>query len=623
MTIQTGLQDRLVKESGGRDALPLLAFTLEKLWQKRQARGKPLEGLHGCCYDLTLEDYQSLGGVSGAVRSQACLCWDHLTSNDIDKAALREAFLFHLVRLNEEGLATRQTARWYDLPELSKPLLKRFVKARLFVSGSRSGEDVVEIAHEALLRTWEPLKQWIEEGRQDLEQKRRVLRLCDDLGVKHPLEARLAALEGMVALGEAECLAVEPVVKVLEGFLSDPNRDMREWPLAIKLMGLVGSKKSIDTLSTFLEERQLREPTDTEHAGPIIEVLCQAAETLQSIYRRHPPCDDKDEQWLLIPSAKMIDNGRSVVSRLIRLRLWANPRLDPSSAWFEPLGDGVALTMVAIPPGSFLMGSPPEEMQRSTSVDIHDPLRGDHDDYFFQDEVSLEAFCISQTPITQEQWRKVMGDNPSHFLAGNCDRRPVEQVRWNEAISFCSRLSKMTGRSYILPSEVQWEYACRAGSKTCFHWGDIEISELANFNTIPSSMNAPRGDYLAKTSPVGQFPSNSWGLQDIHGNVREWCLDRWPNEKNFFQGRDYLELLHLNYNFDPNADRVLRGGSWVCRPMQCRSAHSNHGRPDVTFSDIGFRVACYPNISSLTPSSVFIKQWKMLKVWWRSIASDS
>ena len=177
LTLQPGLRERLVADSGGRDALPLLAFTLEKLWQKQNERGAPVAGPNGAWRNLTVEDYDALGGVDGAVGSQAKLCWDPQTSSPGDAAALREAFLEHLVRLGREGLAAKQRAPWGDLPEPSKPILKRFVDARLLVTDA----GVVEIAHEALLRTWAPLVRWLKEGRLELEQRERVERLCDDL----------------------------------------------------------------------------------------------------------------------------------------------------------------------------------------------------------------------------------------------------------------------------------------------------------------------------------------------------------------------------------------------------------------------------------------------------------
>ncbi|MFM7550254.1 MAG: toll/interleukin-1 receptor domain-containing protein, partial [Cyanobacteriota bacterium] len=182
LRLQPGLAERLVAESGGRDAMPLLAFTLEKLWCKRQERGVAVAGPSGGRWDLTLADYEALEGVAGVVGTQAALCWDPHTSEAADSEDLQQAFVHHLVRLNEDGLVTRQPSRWGELPERSRPLLQRFVEARLLVKGSGDGGDQVEIAHEALLRTWEPLVGWIEANRKQLEQRRRVTRLCGDLG---------------------------------------------------------------------------------------------------------------------------------------------------------------------------------------------------------------------------------------------------------------------------------------------------------------------------------------------------------------------------------------------------------------------------------------------------------
>lgn len=594
LTLQPGLQERLVKESGGRDALPLLAFTLEKLWQKRQERGGPVEGAHGVWYDLTLADYQTLGGVTGAVSSQAALCWDPHTSNEADTAALREAFLFHLVRLNEEGLATKQAARWDEIPERSRPLLRRFVKARLVVSSGEIGGDMLEIAHEALLRTWEPLVQWIVEGRLDLEQRRRVLRLCGDLGLNQPLEVRLAALEGLLTLAESDLQLAATASEALTALLSEAKRDLQEWPLAIRLLELVGGEASVEALSAFLEHRQLREPMDIELAEPVLEALSQAAATLQTLHRRHPPAnDDAETRWLLLPSATVSDNGRAVRTQLVRLRLWATPQLEGPGAWFEPLGEGEALTMVAIPAGSFLMGSPVDEYARSN-------------DEGPQHQVSLKGFWISQTPITQAQWGKVMGTNPSEFqrkLADNC-RRPVEQVSWLDAMSFCARLSERTGRTYILPNEAQWEYACRAGTTTPFHYGAAEVSELANFNAFAFRGRRAKGNYLAETSPVGIFPANDWGLHDMHGNVREWCTDPWHGSYEGAPTDGHSRLLpERSMDDNKQVPRVYRGGGWSDHPSHGRSAYRCPGNPTDVIGVLGFRVVCLPLGISLTPKT--------------------
>jgi hypothetical protein len=157
LELQPGLRERLVSESGGGDALPLLAFTLEKLWQKWKERGGPMVSPRGERWDLTVADYEALGGVAGAVSSQAKLCWNPETSSEADTAALREAFLDHLVTLNEEGQAAKRAAELQELPERSRPIVLRMVNRRLLVSDA----GVIEIAHEALLRTWEPLVEWI------------------------------------------------------------------------------------------------------------------------------------------------------------------------------------------------------------------------------------------------------------------------------------------------------------------------------------------------------------------------------------------------------------------------------------------------------------------------------
>jgi formylglycine-generating enzyme required for sulfatase activity len=246
----------------------------------------------------------------------------------------------------------------------------------------------------------------------------------------------------------------------------------------------------------------------------------------------------------------------------------------------------VALTLVAIPAGSFRMGSPRGEEGRS-------------DDEGPRHRVNLDGFWMGQTPITQAQWRRVMGTNPSHSqgLRADRDQWPVEMVNWNAAMAFCDKLSQLTGRCYSLPSEAQWEYACRAGTTTPFHFGGTVISELANFNATQRYGETPPGVSRGKTSAVGLFPANGWGLHDLHGNVREWCLDAWhdsyrgaPDDGRARVSED-SQYLH----------RLLRGGSWLDFPGGCRSAYRGRLRPDVADFLVGFRVVCLPQGPSLNP----------------------
>jgi formylglycine-generating enzyme required for sulfatase activity len=579
LTLQPGLQERLVADSGGADALPLLAFTLEQLWLQRQARGVAVAGPNGAWFDLTLGDYETLEGVVGAVSHQAALCWDPLTSSEVETTALREAFVHHLVKLNDEGLAAKQAARWEELPERSRPLLKRFVEERLLVSGGGQKRDLVEIAHEALLRTWAPLVQWIEDDRKALEQRRRVSRLCADLTLNHPLEARLAALQGLLTLAEADPETAALAAEVLAAMLRETERDPQEWPLAIRLLRLVGGDSSVAALSAFLEQQQLTEMVETEQAAPVLEALCQAAVLLQDIHRANPTKDDNVERWLLLPSATVNDNGRAVRTQLVRLRLWGTPRLEAPGAWFEPLGEGV-LTMVTIPAGSFLMGSPADEVWRRDNEGPQHP-------------VDLDGFWISQAPITQAQWREVMGSNPSSFSGNRADRdrRPVERVSWRDAMAFCRRLGERTGRTYTLASEAQWEYACRAGTTTPFHFGITLISELANFDARTNE-RANEGDYRAQTSPVGQFPANPWGLHDMHGNVQEWCrsYDVAPADDSVWVDSE---------DGKTGGTRLLRGGAWTDYSGICRSAYRPPPGPVDSSINIGFRVVCLPQVPSL------------------------
>ena len=251
----------------------------------------------------------------------------------------------------------------------------------------------------------------------------------------------------------------------------------------------------------------------------------------------------------------------------------------------EDLGNGVTLEMVQIPGGTFTMGSPRSE---EGSLDRERP----------QHQVTAEPFFMGKYVITQEQYQVIMGKNPSHFknettkwLFGRENRnknRPVERVSWYDAVEFCDRLSKTTGKEYRLPSEAEWEYACRAGSATPFYFGEAIITDLANYNGNYPYACAPKGEYRKQTTDVGIFPPNAFGLYDMHGNVFEWCADPWHDnyEGAPKDGRVWLE--NGNKNRSP-----LRGGSWDYDAWLCRCAfHINSYSRDDIVNDVGFRVSC-------------------------------
>ncbi|MBD2520436.1 SUMF1/EgtB/PvdO family nonheme iron enzyme [Nostoc sp. FACHB-973] len=256
--------------------------------------------------------------------------------------------------------------------------------------------------------------------------------------------------------------------------------------------------------------------------------------------------------------------------------------------YVEDLGNGITLDMVVIPGGSFMMGSPEDELERR---DSESP----------QHSVTIQQFCIGKYPITQAQWKAVaalpqvnieLEADPSNFKG---EQRPVEQVSWYDAVEFCDRLSQHTKRQYRLPSEAEWEYACRAGTTTPFHFGETITSELANYDATQVYGRGVEGTYREETTPLGSFnAANTFGLYDMHGNVWEWCLDDWHDnyEEAPTDGSPWFDIKNDNLS-KKQGNAGLRGGSWFFNPGNCRSAYRrNSYMRDSLDNDIGFRVAC-------------------------------
>jgi formylglycine-generating enzyme required for sulfatase activity/uncharacterized caspase-like protein len=263
----------------------------------------------------------------------------------------------------------------------------------------------------------------------------------------------------------------------------------------------------------------------------------------------------------------------------------------------EDLGNGITLDMVIIPAGEFLMGTADadretilrEYTRHGASQEGAETLIGWE---LPQHRVKLPEFCLGKRAITQAQWSQVAGwpkvnldlkPNPANFKGA---KRPVETVSWEEAVEFCDRLSRHTGKSYRLPSEAEWEYACRAGTTTPFHFGATITADLVNCNANQPYSDVPAGQYRQQTTDVGSFPPNAFGLYDMHGNVWEWCADRWHAD---YQGAPpdgsaWLEGGSENY--------LLRGGSWNNGSLNCRAAYRGGIARDIRNNVIGFRAAC-------------------------------
>ncbi|KAM3116172.1 formylglycine-generating enzyme family protein [Phormidesmis sp. 146-33] len=301
----------------------------------------------------------------------------------------------------------------------------------------------------------------------------------------------------------------------------------------------------------------------------------------------------------------------------------------------EGLAGGIELELVQIPGGSFLMGLPPHEQVLTFLPDSESP----------QHIVTIQPFCMGKYPVTQAQWRAVaalppvncdLNPDPSTFKG---DSLPVEGVTWHDAAEFCDRLTQQTQRAYRLPTEAEWEYACRAGTTTPFHFGEKLSPELANYKT--SAIQTYKADYSysiglgresrGSTTPVGSFGvANAFGLYDMHGNVWEWCLDDWhsgyegtPTDGSAWVDGDNTNPSRKPYRAEqrngiwfvypvdcPSAyqplypdegeaewwDRsVLRGGSWFAHSADCRSGYrllDDTTSRVVCARDIGFRVVC-------------------------------
>jgi formylglycine-generating enzyme required for sulfatase activity len=238
------------------------------------------------------------------------------------------------------------------------------------------------------------------------------------------------------------------------------------------------------------------------------------------------------------------------------------------------LGNGISLELVKIPSGQFLMGAPDDEPGRS-------------EDEGPQHRVTVPEFWMGKYPVTQAQYEAIMGNNPSRFTKDGASR-PVEKVSWHDAVQFCEKLSEQTGTTFRLPSEAEWEYACRAGTTTPFHFGPTITIDLANYHGSVAYGSGPTGVYRQETTPVGSFGvANAFGLYDMHGNVWEWCQDVWHDNYEGAPTDGSACVEGGNKSF-----RLLRGGSWCPNPRYCRSANRYLNYPDCRGNSNGFRVVC-------------------------------
>ncbi|MCP2730369.1 formylglycine-generating enzyme family protein [Limnofasciculus baicalensis] len=267
-----------------------------------------------------------------------------------------------------------------------------------------------------------------------------------------------------------------------------------------------------------------------------------------------------------------------------KTKLIINYHQQEALSFTEELDNEIQLEMVAIPGGSFMMGSPENELERRNSESP-------------QHRVTIKPFFMGKYSVTQAQWQAVaflpqvnreLNSDPSYFKGAD---RPVESVSWYDAVEFCSRLSIKTGQPYRLPSEAEWEYACRAGTTTPFHFGETITTKLANYNGNYTYGKGFKGEYRQETTPVGSFGvANEFGLYDMHGNVWEWCGDEWHDN---YEGAPIDGSVWGENNENDHHSRLLRGGSCCEYPGFCRSVfRGNYIPSDRDLNTLGFRLVC-------------------------------
>jgi formylglycine-generating enzyme required for sulfatase activity len=420
-----------------------------------------------------------------------------------------------------------------------------------------------------------------------LEEQRRIRLLISDLSAPEE-EYRIEACEKLSKMASAASKAAPNLI----GMLQNPNQTSKARQAAAQALGKlgIGEEPLIAVLNSPNEEQAIRRSA-AEALG-----LMKAGKTqLRCIL-------ESDQQPLAVRqgAARALSligapSGEKVPMLIGTLQEdQVIAQVQRISVFRETLDEELTLDLVEVPGGTFQMGSPPDEMYRDWYGSYYPECEGL--DGEAQHPVQVQPFLMSQYPITQAQWRAVaalppvererrLNPDPSNFKG---DSRPVEVVSWYEAIEFCARLSQHTGKRYRLPSEAEWEYACRAGTTTPFHFGPTLSADWANYDGNYSYGAGVNGKYRQKTTQVGSFGVvNTYGLADMHGNVWEWCLDPWHPS--------YEEAPSDGSAWQSNGDeryRLLRGGSWGNGPGYCRSASRVRDAPGNQSNYLGFRVVC-------------------------------
>ena len=536
LDIEDALVDALltdIEAGGAKDALPLLAFTLERLYGEYHAGGT-----------LKLSHYEALGRVKGSIEAaveQALKAADADPAIPRDRAArlalLRRGLIPWLAGIDPDtGAPRRRIARLSEIPAEARPLIRHLIEQRLLATdvNKDTGEATIEPAHEALLRQWGLLQGW----------------LTEDAGL-------LAVLEG---------------VKRASRDWAANNRD-RAW-----LAHTTDRLTAAERLSARPDLAANLEPTDHEYLAAcrkaeadakrgkqllmagIYVLLVGVIGSLVGIIEKEPI--EEQAHWFTVMRPYRVANFDPYV-----LKPDAEHALTPLSNFRECAKD--CPEMIVIPAGGFPMGSLPTD-------------KGAYTNELPQHNVTIaKPFAVSKYDVTFADWDACVsvGACPKAADSGHGrDTKPVINVGWDDAQTYVAWLSKMTGQTYRLLTEAEWEYAARAGTTTAYYWGEDIGKNNANCDGCGSEWDAKQ------TSPVGSFKPNAFGLYDMAGNVWQWVQDCYYDSYNGApsDGSAWTSAACSN--------RVVRGGSWSGYPLDLRSAFRLGGTTVDRLDFLGFRV---------------------------------
>ncbi len=625
LKLEPGLVSRMARDTGSEDALPLLAFTLEKLYDKFGRDG-----------DLTIDEYDRLGGLEGSVRQVADEVIAEITDQPWDEEeerALRGAFV-KTARMDERGNFVRNPVSRTDLGELPprvSAVLDRFVDRRLLVSGSVSdptgAAEILEVAHEALYRQWPLLAGWLEEEQEYFAWSRRLRIAYDDWlrsGRRADALLRGSALEDALRWTQAK------------GEDTSEEQDFialsRAW------------KRALDDFEIFRKlERSVEEvwnqPTDMDQRfawcaqhGALVDRLPNHQHLLGQLGIADPPSREVSYVQELLKSLKgMQATGHSAAAWSKAMRFEARPQHD--AAWDEaieaiqcsplygglrltrqeelvPLGqdadsglwefahvlsgdipewhDGhvvrsptMAIVLVLIPGGLFWMGAQTEGEHNVDPDAIDDNAPDDLPENWAREvpvhEVNVQSFFIGKYPVTQGQWQNLTGESASAWEAESLEEAllPIETVAWNDVV-------KVSHAVWLrLPSESEWEYAARAGDEGPHSFSEVEGD--------PDDYMWYSGNSDERTQLVGELLPNRFGLYDVHGNVWEWCQDEMHESYDDSDRPD--DGTAWQDSAEDYALRCSRGGGYGHDVEECGSARRYFEMPTNTLSDTGFRAA--------------------------------